>query len=288
MATRPSDAVSGYLDPEVWSARVIDHTKSYLVSMKLVNTTFKEDLFMGYKAWIPVLTELTAYTVDPTTTAAINNMNTAVTTTVASITIDHWKEVPINIDDSVKKQTQVGDLLGKLADNAAYALEKSIDGEVMALFSALQNTRGVYGSDGQTFSDDILIAMMEAMDEDDVPREGRSLVGDPSTLADCYTIDKFMNFDYTTKPLGGMDGYRGTVNAYNIPFYVTNHLTSYTVGNYGCLLHPDAIGLVIQSGPTVEKWRHNAAHTDVVNVSSFWGENEIRDLFGYAFYTRKL
>ena len=283
---RPSDADTGYFIPENWSTRVINHVRSYLVSKSLVNTDFRDQLSKGDKVWIPVMTELSTYDVDVTTTAVINNMNTTASTTVESITIDHWKEAPVQIDDSTKNQTQVGALLNIMADNAAYALEKAIDSQVTALFSGLQNTRGVYGSDGQTFSDDMLIAMMEALDEDDVPRTNRALVGDPSVLADTYKIDKFMSYDYTTRPLGGMDGYRGTINAYNMPFYVTNHLTTYSVGNVGCLLHRDAIGLVIQATPSVEKWRAPAAHSDIINISAMWGEDELRDLFGYPFYTR--
>lgn len=287
---RPSDADTYYFIPELWATRVINHVRSYLVSKSLVNTTWKDQLAMGDKVTIPVLKELSTYDVDVTSTAAIpGSLNTSMGAGTATVTIDHWKEAPVIIDDSVKRQTQIKDLLNLEADNAAYALEKVVDSGVCALFSGLNSAvRGVYGSDGQTFTDDILIAMMEVLDEDDIPRENRSLIGDPSTLADCYKIDKFMNFDYTTKPLGGMDGYRGTINAYNIPFYVTNHLTASTsIGNVGCLLHRDAIGLVIQSGPDVEKWRHPAAHSDVINISVMYGEDEIRDLFGYAFHTRK-
>ena len=283
---RPDDALTGEFVPEVWSSRVIDHVRSYLVSAQIVNTEYKADLVMGDVVYIPVMTELTASDVDVTSDGVMTNMNTTAGTTAESITIDHWKEVPVQIDDSVKKQTHVGNLLDKMADNAAYALEKAIDAEVHALYSTL-NSSSVQGADGQTFTDNLLIDMMEALDEADVPRENRSLVGDPSLLADCYKIDKFMSYDYSKKPLGGQGGYSGTVIAYNLPIYITNHLTASTIGNYGCLLHRDAIGLVIQDGPKVEKWREPKRHSDIINISAFWGEDELRDSFGIPFYTRK-
>jgi len=239
---------------------------------------------MGDKLWIAVMTELSGADVDVTTTGVFTNMNTTAGTTAESVTIDHWKEVPIQIDDSVKRQTQVGNLLEKMADNAAYTLEKLIDAEVHALYSGLGTT---YGSDGQTFTDDILIALIEQLDEGDVPRELRSLVGDPSMLADCYKIDKFMTYDYSKNPVGGQGGYRGTVVAYDLPIYVTNHLTAASIGNYGCLIQREAIGLIIQDPPDVEKWRAGDRHSDIVNISAMWGEDELRDTFGANFYTRK-
>lgn len=291
---RPSDAESGEFIPQVWSARVINHVRSYLVSAQLVNTTWKDQMAMGDKVWIPVMTELSTYDVNPTVTTALpTSVNTSLGTAAVYITIDHWKEAPIIVDDSVKRQTQVGNILEIGADNAAYAIEKAIDTQACALFSGLGGySSTAYGADGQTFTDDILIVLMETLDEADVPSDNRALVGDPSTLGDCFKIDKFMSYDYSKNPLGqgapiaGTGGYRGTIVPYQLPLYITNHLAGASVGNFGCLLHRNAIGLVIQSGPDVEKWRHHAGHADVVNISAMWGEDELINAFGIPFYTR--
>jgi len=291
---RPSDALTGEFVAELWSSKVINHVRSYLVCAQVVNTTWKDQLAKGDQVHIPVMTALTASVVDPSTTAAINasNVQTTFGTTAESVTIDKWYECPVQIDDSVKAQSQVGNLLEIAADNAAYALEKVIDTDVNTLFSGLYTAGGAYGADGQTFTDDILIALMEQLDKNDCPREKRSLVGDPSMLADCYKIDKFMSYDYSKNPLGnvqnvaGTGGYRGTIVAYNLPVYITNNLTDATTGSYGVLLHPDAIGLVIQSAPTVEKDRVASAASDVIYIRCLWGSDELRDTFGYAFYTR--
>ena len=173
------------------------------------------------------------------------------------------------------------------ASNAAFGLEKVIDRDVNSFFSGLggyTQSSTVYGSDVQTFTDDIMLFGMEYLDECDVPRENRSLVIDPSTIADIYKIDKFVHMSYQgTTPIPA--GKIGSI--YNVPVYVTNNLTPYSTGSYGCLLHKDAIGAVIQDGPTVEKWRNHAAHSDVINVSAMWGVDELRDTFGFPFYTRK-
>ncbi len=282
---RPSDALTGELVPELWSARVIDHVMSNLVCANVVDTSWRTQLSRGDVLHIPVMTTLTSYVVDTTVTAAIGDMNTTATTTAESLTIDKWRHVPIQIDDSVKTQTQVGDLLDTTLQSASYELEKQIDTDVNGQFSSLTAMTG--NIDGQTFTDDMLIQMLEQLDEADVSREGRNLVGDPSLAADCYKIDKFMNLDYSNNPLGKQNGYRGTIAAYNIPLWVTNNLTAGTTGSVGALLQPEAIGLVIQDPISISKARVESAASDVVYVRVMWGSDVLRSTHGIYFYTRK-
>lgn len=261
---------------------------SYLPCVDVVDTSWRAMLAKGDVLHIPVMTTLSATDVDVTVTAAIPaDVSTTFTTTTETLTIDKWKKVVIQIDDSTKKQTQIPALLESRQKSASYAIEKTIDTDVNGLFSGLYSSLGTYGSDGQTFTDDILIALMEVLDEADVPREQRSLVGDPSMLADCYKIDKFMNFDYAKTLMGGMGGFRGTVVAYNLPVYVTNNLTAATTGAYGVLIHKEAIGLAIQMPLDVEKDRVPSAASDLIYLRCCWGADELRDVFGYSFYTRK-
>ena len=284
---RPSDALTGQLVPEVWSAKFIEHTMSYLPCVEVVATEWRTELAKGDVLHIPVMTELTASVVDPTVTAAINssNVQTTFTTTAETLTIDKWYEVPIQVDDSVKKQTQISNLLEKRRVSASYAIEKVIDTDVNSLFSTL-NGSSVYGSDGQTFTDDILIYLMETLDENDVPMEDRALIGDPSVLADIRKIDKYMSKDYTSSP-SGSTAYKGTIGAYNLPFYVTNNLTAATTGSYGALLQKQAIGLAMQMPLDIEYDRVASAASDLIYVRALWGADELRDSFGIPYYTRK-
>lgn len=285
---RPTDIATGYLVPEIWSAKFIEHVMAYLPCAEVVDTQWRAQLTKGTILHIPVMTTLSATDVDPTVTAKIpSDVSTALTTTAETLTIDKWQKVVIQIDDASKGQTQIANLLESRQKSAAYSLEKAIDTDVNTLFSGLSTSLGVYGSDGQTFTDDILIALQENLDSADVPRDGRSLVGDPSMLADCYKIDKFMNFDYTNRAMGGMGGYRGTVVAYNLPIYTTTNLYDATTGSYGVLLHKEAIGLAIQMPLDVEKDRSASAASDLIYVRCAWGCDELRDTFGQSFYTRK-
>lgn len=280
--SRPSDAQSHEFIPDLWSSRVIDIVRRNLVAMNVVDMSWRNDLFKGALVTIPVMTSMSTHDVDPTSTASIVSPNTTFGTTAKTITIDYWKESVVQIDDLVKIQTQVSDLLGKAASNAAYELAKDVDTDVNLLYNDLGST--VYGADGQTFTDDIMIALMEYLDENDVPRENRSLVIDPATIADIYKIDKFVHLDYqkvAVIPTGNIG------QIYGVPVYVTNNLEATTVGSYGCLLHKEAIALVMQQTLAVEKWRMPAAASDAIAVRSLWGCDVLRPTFGKCFYTRK-
>lgn len=281
---RPSDALTGELVPEIWSAKVINHLRAYLVADQVISTDWQPLLAKGDKLNIPVLAALTGAAVDVTADGVLTNMNTTFTTTAETITIDTWWEVPVQVDDSTARQTQVPGLLEKAADNAAFAWRKKLDSDVCAMFSSLRSTWA--GSDGQTFTDDLLLSIMEGLDEADIPEE-RALVCDPSSIADMRKIDKFMTFDYSTNPLR-MAGYRGRIDAYGLPVYMTNQLTIAVTGNYGAVLHKEAIGLIVQSPMDVEKWREPRRHSWIINTSGFYGVDALRaSPSGAYFYTRK-
>lgn len=281
---RPSDALTGQLVPEIWSAKVIDHLRMYLVADQVISTDWQPMLAKGDILNIPVMAELTGAAVDVTTTGVLTNMNTTVTTTAETITIDTWWEVPVQVDDSTARQTQVANLLEKLADNASYAWRKKLDGDVFSYFSSLRSTWA--GTDGQTFTDDLLLSIMEGLDNADIGEE-RALVCDPSAVADMRKIDKFMTFDYSTNPLR-MAGYRGRIDAYGLPVFMTTNLTDATTGSYGGILNKEAIGMIVQSPLDVEKWREEKRHSWIVNSSGFFGIDVLRaSPSGAYFYTRK-
>ena len=284
-ATRqPTDILSGQGVPELWSAKFLEHTKSGLVALQICNSTWGSELTKGDKLYIPLMAELTVADVDVSTDAVLTAAaaNTFFGTAV-TITIDTWKECPVAIDDSSKKQTQIPNLLAQRVKDAAYAWNKTLDAAIAATFSSLTATWA--GSDGQTFTDDLLVEIMEGLDETDIPEE-RALVTDPSGIADMRKIDKFMTFDYTTNPLRAA-GYRGRIDAYDLPVFYTNNLTDTTIGNYGAILHKDAIGVALQSPMDVEAWREGRRHSDIINTSGFYGIDVLRSTFGAYFYTRK-
>ena len=280
----PVLAETGEFIPVLYSTKVINHVRSNLVAVQVCNTTWKAQLQKGDQLQIPIMTTTAATDVDPQTSFLAAADAKAWSTTPGTINIEYWKENPIMIDDSTAGQTHITNLMDIMAGNAAYGLEKAIDTTVNTLFQGLTATWA--GADGQTFTDAIFIDLMEGLDEADVPRRDRSLVGDPSMVADIYKIDKFMSYDYSKRPFE-TEGFVGMLPAYNVPVFISNNLSSTTTGAYGALLHRDAIGVVIQSDLKVERFRVPWQHADGVNVSAYYGCAVLRATFGVEFFTRK-
>ena len=272
-----AEQITGAFIAPVYSKNVIMHTKSSLVVANAVNTDYRKDLVKGYVVNIPVFSEVTVAEVTPgTESTAIDAVGTPVT-----ITVDKWKVAKIEESEMMNIQDHVG-YLAKAAESCAYGIAKVIDTDLGALFSALSsNSR--YGSDGQAFSDDIVIGLMEDLDEADVPNDNRVIIGDPSTKADALKIDKFVRNDYVRNPVVATGQFG---NIYNMKLLITNNLTAATTGNYGVMMHRDAIGLVIQANPYSQRIPMPWLHQTLYQVKVIYGVGELRDSYGKAFYTR--
>jgi len=160
-----------------------------------------------------------------------------------------------------------------------------VDTALGALFSTLASD-SVYGSIGQTLSDDIIIALMETLDEADVPDDGsRVLIVDPSSKADLLKLDKFVRNDYVKNPVVATGQFG---NIYNMKVLITNNLTKEgtSVSNYGVMMHRDALGLVIQQNPLSQRIPMPWVHKIKYQVKIIYGVGELRDAFGKSFYTR--
>ncbi|KKN15673.1 hypothetical protein LCGC14_0983600 [marine sediment metagenome] len=263
--------------PEMYAKEVLETTKSNLVVAPNVNTTYRSNLSKGSVVNIGVMAAVSTNEVTPGTEPSGQN---ALGTPV-SITIDKWKEATIEISDIM----QIEDIVGYLSDaakEAAYAIVKDVDTALGALFQTLQSS-SVYGADGQTFTDDIVIAIQETLDEGDVPAE-RVVIIDPSNRADIFKIDKFVRTDYQREPVVAT-GRIGMM--YGMPVLITNNLTAATTGNYGVIIHKDAIGLVIQNGPRTVLDDQRRKFRTMIFTDIIYGLGVLRTAFGQSFYTRK-
>lgn len=254
------------------------HTMSHLVVANAFTHKYQKDLSKGTKVWIPVMTEASATEVTPGTQPTPQDAST----TAVSITVDQWYETSVDASPLIEIEDAVG-YLNEGAKSAAYSIDKKIDTYVGALIPALASS-SVYGADGQTFTDDIFRALVETLDESDIPDDGRFLIGDPSMKSDMLNIDKFVRGDF----IGGKPTENGKFGSlYNANVLVTNNLTAATTGNYGVYSHPNAIGVAIQKGPNTKYWDLGWQFQHMIIVDAAWGAAEIRDTFGKSFYTRK-
>ena len=273
-----AELITAKFIPEMFSKDVIMHTKSNLVVASRVNTKYRDNLATGYKVSIPVMAEGTDAEVTPGTAPTPSDL----LGTPVSITIDQWRVAAAEISDMAAIEDPV-DYLNEAAQSCSYRIAKRVDTKLGSLFSTLQAS-SVYGTDGQTLSDDIILAIMETLDEADVPEDNRSIILDPSSKSDLLLVDKFVRNDYVREPVipTGRFG-----NIYNMEVFITNNLTAATTGNYGAMLHKDAIALVIQRNPRSQIVPIKQEFRTLLMVDVIYGVGVLRDSFGQAFYTRK-
>ena len=253
------------------------HVMSNLVCADSFTHKYKNDLRKGYKVSIPVMSE--AGTTDVTPNTEATTQNTA--GTAVSITIDQWKESTVEVSPLIEIEDHA-DYLANAAKSAAYAIAKAIDTFVGGKFSLLSSSSS-YGSDGQTFTDDIFRALVETLDEADVPDDGRFIIGDPSMKSDLLNIDKFVRMDY----INGSPTTNGRFGQlYGASVKITNNLTDAGTGNYGVYSHPDAIGVVVQKNPNSKFYDLGWKFISKIIVDAAYGAGELRDTFGKSFYTR--
>ena len=222
--------------PEKFSKDTIMHTMSNLVCTNVFNTSYKNDLRKGYKVSIPLFSEGTATEVTPGTEPTASDL----AGTATSITVDNWYQASAEISDLMKIEEEA-DYLEGAAKSCGYTISKKIDTSVGVLFSTLSSS-SVYGADGQTFTDEIFRALVETLDEADIPDDPRALLGDASTKRDLLDISKFISTDYVRE---GAVATGKVGQLYGAKCYITNNLTAATTGNYGVYSHRDAIGIVI-------------------------------------------
>ncbi len=262
--------------PDMFSKNVIMSVQSKLVVANAVNTEYRSDLRQGYKVNIPLMSEVGISEVVPGTVPTPTN----VAGTPTSITVDEWNKASVEIQDMANIQDIVG-YLDKAAQGCGYAVAKEVDNDLGALFSTLGGS--VYGSANQTLSDDIVLACMEYLDEGDVPDDDRAIICDPSSKVDLLKIDKFVRNDYVRNPVVAT-GKFGDI--YNMRVLITNHLTATGTSHYACMLHRDAIGLVIQREPRSQMVVMPGQFRTLFIVDIIYGQAVLRTTFGKAFYTR--
>ena len=267
--------------PEIWSKNVLKAVKSKLVVVPVVNSRYGQDLVKGDTLYIPRTNTVTATEVTVGTEGVQKN---PFNTTALTLTIDQWYEAPVTIDYMSRRDSQV-DLVGEAEEESAYAIRKIMDTSLCDLFSSLGGkSTSAYGTDGSAWTDDVLIAAVEYLDEADAPDENRVWISDPSVKADILKIDKFVRQDYGAADVIPTGAFRKDI--YGAPLLITNNLTAATTGNYAVYMHKDALAIRISENLTVDRVDQPLKHQLVLNTTALWGKGELRDTFGYPIYTR--
>ena len=267
--------------PELFGKNVLMALRPKLVVAPFVNHAYEPDLQLGDTFYIPQSQTGTATEV----TVGTEGVQADPTTTALTLTIDQWYERPYTVDYMSRRQSQV-DVVALAATESAFAIAKKIESTICDLFTDL-NGGTKRGTDGSAWTDDVMIAAVEELDEADIDEEGRVWVGDPSVKADIMKIDKFVRADYFASDAVPTGGFRKDI--YGAPLVISNNLTAVSsgIGSYGVYMRGmDAIAVVIQENMSVDRVEQPLKHQIVINTTALWGADELRDLGGVPIYTR--
>lgn len=279
--------------PEIWSDEVIASYQKNLVLANLV----KKLSMTGKKGD-------TLHIPKPVRGAA----NAKVSGATVKIQADAESEVTVSIDKHFEYSRLIEDIAETQAlaslrqfytGDAGYALANQVDTDLFDLGKKFGNDDGTgadflhsnsFASDGTTalaasgntigaFTDGAFRAIIQAMDEADVPMDGRCLVIPPSARNAIMAEDRFSSSDFVS----GQTVVNGQIgNLYGVDVYVSNNCPT-TVGGKGAyLFHKDAMVLAEQQGVRSQTQYKQDYLATLYTADTLYGTQVVRPEAGFV------
>ena len=257
--------------PELWSDEIVAAYKKNLVLANLVNKMPMKGK-KGDTLHIPKPTRGSASAKAASTQVTLQ----AATETEVTVTVDKHYEYSRLIEDITEVQA-LASLRKFYTDDAGYALAKQVDDDLFTLAKSFGNGNGTsyatnnafyidsssglstYAADTVTtadvFTDAGFRALIQELDDADVPMDGRFLVVPPSAVNTIRGIDRYVSSDFVSgQPV--VNGKIGTL--YGIDIFVSTNCpvveaaadnSASSVDTRGAILaHKDAMVLAEQMG----------------------------------------
>jgi len=245
--------------PEIWSDEVVAAYQKNLVLANLV----KKMSMTGKKGdtiHIPKPVRGDAHAKAEGTAVTIQNA----TESEVQVVVDKHFEYSRLIEDITEAQA-LASLRQFYTGDAGYALAKQVDTDLFDLvkslgdgdgsdythsasFEASGNDLVVYGGDTTVgaFNDSVFRALIQKMDDADVPMDGRSFVVPPSIRNAIMGIDRYTSSDF----VGGQTVQNGQIgNLYGVDVFVTSNCPTLASGVKGSvMLHKDTFVMAEQQG----------------------------------------
>jgi hypothetical protein len=264
----------GELVPEVWSAKMIVARENYLVAAKVVMRADDEVANFGDVIHFPEVGDATATEVSPGTDVSYQAFNDSEVT----ITINKHYESSFLVHDRFSAQTKYR-YADKKAEKCGYALGKTVDSAILALYSSAANN---VGSGSAAISELNIIKANRLLDSADVPADDRHFIIESYGKAQMNDIDNFVQYQITGKAspavTTGKRGY-GYGDIWGVTVHVSNNVpveAATPAVVHGLFLHREAIGLAIQKGVTPEKQRKAEKLADLYVTQVLFGVGVLR------------
>ena len=285
MAVNVTTLVAGVFNPELWIPLVQKATESNLVAANRFFDVsgFGEIKRKGDVIHVPKLSNYTA--IDKTANTELPS--SATTESEVTLTINKHKGIRIPVEDIEGAQSGY-DLMSMYTEKIGYGLAKSLDTDLMSLYSGLSQTVGASSATDGNLSDTQITRSMRFLDVAEAPMADRSMILSPYAIEQMRLLDKFTRYD----AIGGdsnpiTNGKFGSI--YGVPVYVTNQVQSTSVVggqlDRNLVVHKEAFIYAKQKSASIEKWRNGPQLADELIGQCLYGVAEYRDTFGVVLTT---
>ena len=272
-------AVAGNFIPELWSDEVIGAYKSNLVLANLV-TKLSHKGKKGDTIHIPKPARGAA----SVKAAGAQVTLSAATNTVVDISINKHYEYSKLIEDIAEVQA-LASMRKFYTDDAGYALATQVETDLFGTMTGGSFVKGdgsAWSSGaGGSITDAGIRAMVLALDNADVPMDGRSIVLPPVASNSMLGIDRFTEQQF----IGSGDAIKtGKIGAiYGIDVFVTNSAPTTGSNREGVMFHKDAAVLAEQVGVRTQTQYKQEYLGDLFTADTIYGIGELRSEASVAF-----
>lgn len=263
--------------PEIWAAETLDAVQKSLVfgSPLVVNRDYEGDIAeAGDTVHINQIGDPTITTYSSGTTLTYEDLVTADQT----LTIDQSKSFAFKVDDIDKRQAK-GDGMAKTMGRAGYKLRDVVDQYVEALFASTSNALGTIQVDTAAKAyDNVLLPLSVALDEANIPTEGRYCVVPPWFHGRLLGDDRFVRADASghTPGANGVQGNGMVGQAAGFNILKSNNCSLVTGDDYRISAGvTDAVTLATQI-TEVEGLRLQTTFADAIRGLLLYGAKMIR------------
>lgn len=199
--------------------------------------------------------------------------NTEIVLTQATITINKWKNVSVDLVDIVDAQA-VLQWETEFAEGFGKSISQKQDADILALVASL--TTNIVGATTDAFLDPTVLAGQRKLDDLDVPKDNRHWALAPVAHTDLLGLDKFTAANTTGFSRGVQVGDGRIVGLYGTPVDVSTQVTTTSSGRDNCLYHREAFGVVMQRDFKMEKFARVRYSTNYAG-SALYGVGTLRD-----------
>ena len=264
--------------PEYWSAKLQTSLKKNLVyaGPTVVNRDYEGQISQaGDTVHINSISRPTIATYTPNSTSLTAEQ---LTTAQRTLVVDQAKSFDFYVDDVDKRQAS-GEMLPSAVAEAAYGLADVADQYVVSLYTGAASanalsTIAVPTANPEYFYDKVLVPLSVALDEANVPNEGRWVVVPPWLHGRALRDARFIKVNESGTDQGLRNGIIGRAAGFDV--LKSNNAPLVTGDDYAVMAgYPGAISFASQILET-EALRSTTAFADRVRGLSVYGAKLVR------------